>query len=146
MDPVPVCLNQVHFRVAFLYQATIQTTGSVAFQVCRLPDPEVSPFFYFLLFLYSVFCLLFISCIPSCFYCVFTRILYSVYRIFLLYSILCLPADVHPTCNGQTKPLTGFQKDCIGRIFGMVLLSDTGGACCFSASTTLLLLPSLLSY
>lgn len=103
-------------------------------------------FFYFLLFLYSVFCLLFISCIPSCFYCVFTRILYSVYRIFLLYSILCLPADVHPTCNGQTKPLTGFQKDCIGRIFGMVLLSDTGGACCFSASTTLLLLPSLLSY
>lgn len=40
--------------------------------------------------------------------------------------------------NGQTKPLTGFQKDCIGRIFGMVLFSDTWSMLLFHFSTTLL--------
>lgn len=91
MDLVPVCLNQVHFHVAFLYQATIQRTGSVAFQVCRLADPEVSPFYCIILdsfLLYSVSCLL---CFQLCFYCIFMRILYT-----LAILILCLSADVHP--------------------------------------------------
>lgn len=95
MDPVPVCLNQVHFRVAFLYQATIQTTGSVAFQVCRLPDPEVSPFFIFFSFciLYSVFCLFHVfhrvSIVSSREYCT----PYIVYFCYTLYCV-CLPTFI----------------------------------------------------